>query len=131
MAAEGFEKLRIWQKAHQLTLEVYKETSNWPASEKFGLISQIRRAAVSVELLIAEGQSRFHFKETIHFCYESRASADEVRNCLMIARDLPEFSLNEDIFTFLNNEYIELIKGINSFIRVLNQKSAKHPRSAI
>jgi four helix bundle protein len=63
--ASSYEDLEIWKAAHRLTLKIYKVTLKWPTSEKYGLISQTRRAAVSVELVIAEAQSRFFYKDTI------------------------------------------------------------------
>ena len=62
-----FRKLEIWQKAHELTLKIYHSTSKLPKSEQFGLVSQIRRAAVSVESNIAEGDSRYSKKDKIQF----------------------------------------------------------------
>jgi four helix bundle protein len=83
-----FKKLRVWQIAHEATLKIYKLTSGLPRSELLGLISQLRRAAVSVELNIAESEGRFNRKEKIQFFYMSRASSVEVRAALEIVRDL-------------------------------------------
>ena len=58
-----FEDLVVWQKSHELVLEVYKVTQQFPNDEKFGLTSQIRRSAVSVAANIAEGSKRQHLKE--------------------------------------------------------------------
>ena len=52
---EDFRQLKVWQKSHQLVLEIYKLTKEFPAEERFGLVSQMRRAAVSVAANIAEG----------------------------------------------------------------------------
>ncbi len=112
----SFTGLTIWQKSHKLTLEIYQITSDWPKEEIYGLISQIRRAAVSTELIIAEGHSRYYPKDIIRFMYDSRASAEEVRNCLMIARDINKFNVSLEKFKMLNEEYLGLIRGINSFI---------------
>ncbi len=123
--AKGFEDLEIWKKAHELSVKIYDLTSNkWPKSEIFGLISQIRRAAVSVELNIAEGQARYHYNETIHFLHDARASAQEVRNCLMLARDIKEISLELEEFEYFDVEYIGLIKGINGFVSYLRSKKS-------
>ncbi len=59
MKAEKFEDLEVWKKAHRLVLEVYNITKAFPAEERFGLISQMRRAAVSIPANVAEG-----FKKT-------------------------------------------------------------------
>jgi four helix bundle protein len=121
--ASGFEELEIWKKAHSLTLLIYKIVSKRPSSETYGLISQIKRSAVSVELNIAEGQARYHYKETMHFLYDSRASISEVRNCLILARDLPEIEISEIDFNFLYNEYVNLSKGINGFLNYLKKRT--------
>jgi hypothetical protein len=70
---KGFEDLKVWQKSHELVLEVYKVTQEFPNQEKFGLTSQIRRSAVSVAANIAEGSMRQHLNEYIqHVIYRSR-----------------------------------------------------------
>lgn len=117
---QSFEDLEIWKKAHQLTMEIYTITALWPKSEMFGLTSQVKRAAVSVELNIAEGHSRYHYNETIHFMYDSRASGEEVRNCLILAKDLKYITI--EVCENLNTEYIGLIKGINGFIASIRRK---------
>jgi four helix bundle protein len=58
MAIERFEQLDVWQRAHQLVLTIYRITTAFPAEERFGLTSQMRRAAVSVPAIIAEGFKR-------------------------------------------------------------------------
>lgn len=122
--ARGFEELEIWKKAHGLSIKIYTITSKWPKSEIYGLTPQIRRAATSVELNIAEGQSRYHYNETIHFLYDARASAQEVRNCLMLAKDIKEIGIGVEEFDLFNVEYIGLIKGINGFVRYLRNKKS-------
>jgi four helix bundle protein len=121
--ARNFEDLEIWKKAHQLTLVIYKITGTWPKAEIYGLTSQIRRAAISVELIIAEGHARHHYKDMIRFMIEARASAEEVRNCLMLAHDLEEIKFDKEQFEYFNNEYIGLIKGINGFISYLRRNN--------
>jgi four helix bundle protein len=119
--ARSFDELEIWKKSHKLTLEVYKVTKTWPKSEVFGLTSQTRRAAVSVELIIAEGHSRYHYKDIIRFMIDARSSGEEVRNCFIHARDIPDFNLDPTQFEYFNLEYIGLVKGINGFINALRK----------
>lgn len=83
-----FQKLRFWQEAHKATILVYQLTVKLPRSELFGIISQLRRAAVSVELNIAESEGRFNTQEKIQFFYMARASSVEVRAALLIVSDL-------------------------------------------
>ncbi len=83
-----FTELQAWQEAHRLTLMVYQATRTWPKEEIFGLTSQVRRAAVSVESNLAEGFGRFNNTEFHHFCNMARGSLYEAQCQLMIARDL-------------------------------------------
>lgn len=106
-----FEKLRVWQLAHKNTISIYKLTAKLPRTEILGLISQIRRAAVSVELNIAESEGRFNKQEKIQFLYIARASCTECRSALLIVRDL----YNVDIETLLA-EYISLESQLSSLI---------------
>ncbi len=83
-----FKNLRVWQGAHECTLLIYKLTSKLPKTELLGLVSQLRRAAVSVELNIAESEGRFNRQEKIQFLYTGRASSVEARAGLTIVADL-------------------------------------------
>lgn len=87
MTVNGFEDLRIWQAAHELALRVYGVTSRFPASEAYGLTSQLRRAAASVSANIAEGYGRFSKAEYLHFLYYARGSLMETKSFLYLARD--------------------------------------------
>lgn len=94
-----FEDLTAWQKAHHLTLKIYKLTQSFPAEEKFGLTSQIRRAAVSIPSNIAEGFTRHSNTEKIQFYNIAEASTEEVRYQLILSNDLnyaQTFQLQED-----------------------------------
>jgi four helix bundle protein len=84
----SFEDLEVWQRSHQLVLAIYKETENYPYDEKFGLVSQMRRAAVSIPCNIAEGFRRKGLKNTVHFYNIAHASLDELRYQLILSRDL-------------------------------------------
>ena len=121
--AEDFKKLKIWQKAHELMVQIYTLSKTFPKDEKFNLISQIRRAALSVPANIAEAQGRYHDAETIHFLYNTRGSAEEVRSHLTAALDITYISKKD--FDKLEDEYVGLIMGINSFIKSIRQKGPK------
>ncbi len=95
MLIQKFTDLEVWKYAHQLTLFVYKISKDFPREEMFSLTSQIRRAAVSIESNIAEGFSRYHFKDRLNFYYQSRGSASEVQTQLIIAKDLDYISEEE------------------------------------
>lgn len=77
---QDFKKLKVWQKAHTFTVNLYKLTKDFPAEEKYGLTNQIRRASVSIESNIAEGCGRNGNKEFSRFLYIAQGSAKEV-NC--------------------------------------------------
>ena len=76
-----FKKIRVYQKAEALILVVYKVTKDFPKEEIYGLTSQLRRAVVSIACNIAEGASRQHQKDYLHFLYIARGSLAEVK-CL-------------------------------------------------
>ena len=74
----NFEKLQVYQEGMNLVEEIYRITRNFPKEEQYGMIAQIRRAALSVPLNIAEGKGRFHTKIFIQFLYQARGSLYEV-----------------------------------------------------
>ena len=80
--AANFEDLRIWQVGESLVIKIYSITGKFPKSEFYNLTSQLRRAAVSVPANIAEAMGRYHNAESIHFIFNARGSAEEVRSLL-------------------------------------------------
>ena len=80
--------LDVWKMSTELAIDLYKITETFPASEKFGLVSQIRRASVSICSNIAEGAARFHDKEFVHFLYISLGSVSEIETQLEISTRL-------------------------------------------
>lgn len=88
MKTYSFEKLECWQQARQLAVWTYLATKNFPADEKFGMISQMRRAAISIASNIAEGTSCKTAKDQSHFSTVSYSSTIELLNDLIIAKDL-------------------------------------------
>lgn len=93
-----FTDLIVWKKGHAFTVEVYRITKSFPKEELFGLINQLRRAAVSFTSNIAEGFYRNSQKEKIQFYFISLGSLREIENQLLVARDvgyLPEDKYNE------------------------------------
>lgn len=88
MKINKFTDLVAWKEAHKLTLLVYEITSKFPKTEIYGLVSQLRRAAVSIESCIAEGFCRYHFKDRLNFYYDARGSVGEVQSQMIDAKDL-------------------------------------------
>ena len=84
----NYERLTLWQKARILVKDIYLLTKNFPASEKFALTDQIRRAAVSIASNIAEGSGRFSEKEKLHFLSIAYGSLTELSCQLTLACDL-------------------------------------------
>jgi len=93
----SFEKLNVWHLAKDLTIKIYKITSKFPSSEKYGLVSQINRAAISVPSNIAEGSSRIGLKDKSHFYSIAYSSLMELVSHLMIAKELEFLNNNKFI----------------------------------
>ncbi len=117
--AGKYKDLLVWEKAHCFTLEIYKISSSFPEQEKFGLTTQIRRAAVSIELNIVEGNSRNSDKEFRHFLFISRASNQEVSCVLEICKDLKYITFED--YERLMEMSNEINKMLNGFIKKLSQ----------
>ena len=83
-----FRALRVWHKAHALTLAVYRATSAFPSTERFGLVAQMRRAAVSVPANIAESCGRRTNRDEAHLLQVAFGSACELEAELLLAHDL-------------------------------------------
>ena len=88
LAVKDFKQLKVWSKAHEATLFLYRVTQQFPKEELFGLTSQIRRAASSMGANIAEGCGRRSDKELARFLGIARGSAVELEYHLLLARDL-------------------------------------------
>ena len=84
----GFRKLQVWQISKELVIEVYGLTRKFPAAEKFGLVSQINRAAISVVSNLAEGSGRMSRKDQAHFTQISFGSLMELACQLEVSKDL-------------------------------------------
>ena len=108
----NFKDLRVWQKSIDLTTDVYKLLASFPTDEKFGLISQLKRAAVSVPSNIAEGAGRNSNKEFSHFLSISLGSLFELETQLIISKNLN--LINSDSLSEINNKISELQKMIFS-----------------
>ncbi len=115
----SFRDLNAWTSGHSLILLIYKITEDFPEKERFGLASQIRRAAVSITSNISEGFNRESLKEKIQFYSISRGSLAEVQNQLLIARDIG--FLNEEHFLKAADESVVVSKLINGLIKSLKK----------
>lgn len=111
MFTYSFEKLEVWKESKNFTKSIYLITSKFPETEKYGLVSQLRRASVSVCSNIAEGTSRQTNKDKAHFTTMAFSSAVEVLNQLIISFEL-DF--------LVQDEYLELRSDLESITNKLN-----------
>jgi four helix bundle protein len=108
-----FTDLKAWHEGHRLVVLVYKTIKKYPREETYSLIDQMRRAASSITANIAEGFGRQGYKEKIQFYYIAQGSLTEVKNQLLIARDVGY--LNDENFQTLSsqaNEAHKLLQGL-------------------
>lgn len=112
---KSFTDLTAWKKSHQLVLDIYKITQDFPKEEIFGITNQMRRCSVSVTSNIAEGFSRKFKKEKIYFYRISLGSLTELQNQLLIARDVNY--LKKETFNKISQKTIECHKLINGLIK--------------
>ncbi|MDU8886255.1 four helix bundle protein [Yeosuana sp. MJ-SS3] len=108
-----FKDLEIWKRSRLFCSDIYKITSKFPESEKFGLTNQLRRASVSIPSNIAEGSSRKSDKDFSRFLEITLGSAYEIETQLLIAHDLKFISEHE--INQLSNELAEIIKMTSRF----------------
>lgn len=107
----NFEKLQVWVESKELTKQIYKITKKFPKDEKFGFISQLRRASISICSNIAEGVSRSTGKDKARFMTIAFSSAVEVVNQLIISHELELITLTQ---------YEALRKQLESITNKLN-----------
>jgi four helix bundle protein len=113
---ESFQDLKIWQRSIGLVGQIYKMTTKYPNDEKFGIVSQIRRSAVSIPSNIAEGFGRWGNKEFRHFLYVSMGSCAELITQLVISSNLGYINKLE------MNKLIDEINQISKMITALIKK---------
>ncbi len=112
---KNFTDLKAWKEGHKLVLMVYKMTKKFPREELFGITNQMRRCAVSVTSNIAEGFSRFSFKEKTQFYYISLGSTTELQNQLYIVRDVDY--IKEEIFKEIFDQTEKVQKLLSGLIK--------------
>ena len=109
-----FTELKVWQKAHNLALDIYRQTREFPADESFGLTAHLRKTATSIGSNIAEGCGRNSEQELARFFSIAAGSASEAEYQLRLARDL-EY-LSQQAHQHLDAQVNEVKKMLNSFI---------------
>jgi four helix bundle protein len=121
---KDFRTLKVWEKAHVLTLAIYKATEKFPKNELYALTSQIQRAAVSIPTNIAEGCGKDSDAELKRYFVIAMGSASELEYLLLLARDLTY--LPEDIHQTLNADLTEVRRMLNAFIQKLKTPTSPH-----
>jgi four helix bundle protein len=116
---EDFKDLKVWTKAHELTLAVYRRTRLFPKEEMYGLTSQLRRAAASIGANIAEGCGRRSDGEMKRFLQIARGSASELEYHFLLARDLQ--LLDNDEFGNLEGRVLEVQRRLASLVQRLQE----------
>lgn len=118
---KDFRKLNVWEKAHELTLEIYRITSKFPSEEKYGLTNQIRRASVSIPTNIAEGCGRDSEGELLRFMRIAMGSSSELEYELLLAHELGY--LSNDEFKLVKEDLVIVRKMLNAFIQKLKSNN--------
>jgi four helix bundle protein len=119
VVVQGFRELRVWQSGMELVVGIYELTRTLPKSEIYGLSSQLQRAAVSVPANIAEGHSRNHLREYLHFLSIARSSLAEVATYLELVERL-SYSPSErtqpllDLTASLNRQLLALRDSLST-----------------
>ena len=109
--SKSFKDLIVWQKAHQLVLEIYEMSLELPENERYGISDQIKRCSVSVPANISESFGRVGLKDKIRFLYIANGSLEETKYFLILIEDL-KFNNTEGLF----NKAEEVSKILNSYI---------------
>jgi len=118
--------LNVWNEAIELVTDIYKMTRSFPKDEQYGLISQIRRAAVSIPSNIAEGSARSSRKEFIQFLNISMGSAVELETQVIISKNLGY--ITEELFQKISdkvNKISKMVQGLIKSIKSKNQEKSK------
>jgi four helix bundle protein len=109
-----FREIKVWKKAHVLTLEIYKATATFPREEIYGLTRQVRRASASIPANIAEGFGRVGNAELARFLQIAMGSACEVEYHVLLAKDLN--LLTHKIYDDLNDSIVEVKRMLASLL---------------
>lgn len=122
---QSFTDLNVWREGHKLVLMIYKNTKSFPKEETYSLVDQMRRAVSSVTANIAEGFGRQSYKEKIQFYYMSQGSLIELKNFLLISKDVGY--LDNDNFNEIANQANYTHRLLQAFIS--KTKTFLNPKS--
>ena len=113
---DSFEDLIVWKKSHQLVLKTYKITSNFPQEEKYGLVQQMRRSAVSIPANIVEGFKKRGVRDKSNFYNISQGSLEELKYYLILSKDLGYIADVGEISNLIE-EVTKLLSGLVKSVR--------------
>lgn len=120
MSVEGLNRLKVWVRAKDFALVIYKKVLPlFPYEEKWNLNQQLRRSALSISANIAEGYGRFYYQDNVRFCYNARGSLEEVLSHLIFAYEMS--FIPEGLYKELTNEGDEIDKMLNGYISYLKK----------
>ena len=119
--SKDFRQLKVWQKSHQLAINLYRITASFPRNESYGLTAQIRRAGVSIPSTIAEGCRRSGDTELARFCDIARGSASELEYQLLLASDLK--LIQPEDYEQLVQQTTDIKRMLTVFVRKLRAES--------
>jgi len=117
---ESVEDLEVFKRSHQFTLKIYRITEEFPKSEKFGLVPQMRRAAVSIPSNLIEGSHRLNRAEYRHFVGIAKGSAGELKYQLLLAKDLGY--LSDKDYLALRAEVDEISRMLSGLVKSLSAR---------
>lgn len=120
---KDFRKLKVWEKAHELTLAVYRATAGFPRDELYGLTNQMRRAGASVGANIAEGYGRGRDGELHHFLIIAAGSAVELEYFLLLAHDLD--MLSPLAYREMQQQVTEVQRMLSGLLRTVADTKSK------
>ncbi len=122
MAYDDFRQMNVWQSAFNLVLKIYDETKGFPKEEKFGMVSDMRRAANSITHSIAEGFGRFEARDKTRFYKISRGSVFELMSQILVSAELgylDKTTKSEELLIICKS----VINELNSLIKSLENRS--------
>ncbi len=120
---KDFAELKVWRKAHEAALAIYRGTMHFPSDERFGLTAQMRRAAVSIPSNIAEGCGRATDRDLARFCSITAGSATELKYQLLLARELK--FLDDDEYQSLFGLVSEVTRMLKKYTDYLSQGAGR------
>ena len=120
---KDFRELKVWGKAHELTLSIYRATVTFPRDEQYGLTSQLRRSCSSIPANLAEGCCRSGDAEFARFCFIAMGSASELDYHLLLARDLE--LIQPAVYEDLHQRAVELKRMLTALIQKLKAGTTK------